>query len=226
MAQTVADARVAGERRLPMSFEEFLAWPGEGTHAEWVDGEAIFFMPTKWVHARLVQFLSKLLGLFVDIRQLGALCVAPFGMRLGEGRSFREPDLLFVAQANLYRITPDMLEGPADLVVEIISDDSVARDRADKFYEYQAAGIPEYWLADPRPGRERFDPYILTPRGRYQAVLPDDGGRVHSTALPGFWLDPDWLWQDPLPDPIGLLARIAPEAFRAAVDRTGAEPTG
>jgi len=29
--------------------------------------------------------------------------------------------------------------------VEVISDDSVARDRADQFYEYQTAGVQEYW---------------------------------------------------------------------------------
>jgi hypothetical protein len=27
---------------------------------------------------------------------------------------------------------------------------------------------------------------------------------VHSGVLPGFWLRPAWLWQEPLPDPLPL----------------------
>ncbi len=46
--------------------------------------------------------------------------------------------------------------GMADLVIEVVSDDSVARDRADKFYEYQTAGIQEYWIIDPHPIRKRW----------------------------------------------------------------------
>jgi Uma2 family endonuclease len=139
-------------------------------------------------------------------------------MRLFPGRSSREPDILFVAEKNLGRLTPERLEGPADLIVELISPSSVARDRDDKFYEYQEAGVPEYWIVDPRPGKERVDFYQLTEQGKYQAMLPDEQGRYHSSVLPGFWLHPDWLWQQPLPAPLLLLASIAPQALRAALD--------
>jgi hypothetical protein len=44
-------------------------------------------------------------------------------------------------------------------------------------------------------------------------VGPDDQGHCHSTAFPGFWLDPDWFWQDPLPNVDRLMMRIAPEAY-------------
>ncbi len=68
----------------------------------------------------------------------------------------------------------------------------------------------EYWIIDPRPGRQRVDFYRLTAQGKYQAVLPDADGRYHAAALSGFWLDPAWLWQEPLPDPLDLLSGIAP----------------
>lgn len=42
------------------------------------------------------------------------------------------------------------LDGPADLVVGIVSPDSVGRDRGEKFYEYAQGGVPEYWLIDPQ----------------------------------------------------------------------------
>jgi Uma2 family endonuclease len=100
------------------------------------------------------------------------------------------------------------LNGPADLVIEVVSDDSVARDRADKFYEYQAAGIPEYWIVDSRPGRTRADFYVLDAQGRYQPVPVDADGRYHATVLPGFWLQVDWLLDAEPPDVLQALSRI------------------
>ena len=133
-------------------------------------------------------------------------------MRIVPGRSSREPDLLFVARDHRDRIADKRVEGPADLVVELISDDSVTRDRVDKSREYEAAGIPEYWLLDPRPRQQRADFYQLTGAGTYRPVSPDADGRYHSVVVPGFWLRPDWLWQDPLPAVWTCLAEIAPEA--------------
>jgi Uma2 family endonuclease len=76
----------------------------------------------------------------------------------------------------------------------------VTRDREDKFYEYEAAGIPEYWIIDPRPNRRRAYFYQRDDHGHYQPVAPDAAGRYHSRVLPGFWLKPEWLWQEKLPD--------------------------
>ena len=95
-----------------------------------------------------------------------------------------------------------------DLVIEIISDESVARDRAEKFYEYQAAGILEYWLIDPRLGKERLDVYRLDEEGKYRPVLPDETGRYTTPLLPGFSLDPTWLWQLPAPDLLLILVDL------------------
>jgi hypothetical protein len=53
--------------------------------------------------------------------------------------------------------------------------------------------------------------------GACRAEPLDAEGRYHSPALPGFWLRPDWLRQDPLPDPWRLLAEIAPAAMWAAL---------
>ncbi len=63
--------------------------------------------------------------------------------------SGREPDVLFIANDHLDRLKPPYLDGPADLVIEIISPESVKRYRGRKFFEYQAGGVAEYWLIDP-----------------------------------------------------------------------------
>lgn len=55
----------------------------------------------------------------------------------------------FVAEEHLDRLQEMHLEGPADLVVEIVSPESRLRDRGEKFAEYELAGVSEYWLLDP-----------------------------------------------------------------------------
>lgn len=204
------------ERRLSMTYDEFLSWANEDVHAEWVDGEVIVFMPPKTRHQQVLGFLFAVLGAFIDFTGLGKLFPAPFEMRLA--RSAREPDILFVAKEHLDRLTPERLLGPADLVAEIVSDESARRDRVEKFNEYMEAGVREYWVIDPRPGREQADFWVLDEQGRYQARAVDEEGRYHAAVLPEFWLKVDWLWQSPLPSAQTAFAEIiGPDRLIAAL---------
>jgi Uma2 family endonuclease len=226
MAQQHDDAATACERRFPMSYEDFLAWADEDVHAEWADGEVTVFMPPNIRHQFIANFLQNLLALFARAFALGDVLGAPLEMRARPGGPAREPDILFVAAAHRDRLTAQRLVGPADLVVEIVSDESVSRDRVDKFYEYEAAGIAEYLIIDPRPTKERVDFYRLTEAGKYLAVLPDGAGRYQVTTLPGFWFDPAWFWATPTPDPLLLLAEIAPDAFAPVMAALAARDRG
>ncbi|MCS7240926.1 MAG: Uma2 family endonuclease, partial [Candidatus Bipolaricaulota bacterium] len=113
------------------------------------------------------------LDAYAQANGLGVVVDAPFTMKLGPEGPVREPDLLFVAQENLERLKETHLEGPADLGVEIVSPESAARDQGTKFYEYEAAGVREYWLLD--PDREEAEFYMLR-EGRYRLVYPE--GRI------------------------------------------------
>lgn len=73
------------------------------------------------------------------------------------------------------------LEGTPDLVVEVISDSSVGKDRRRLPPRYAAAGVPELWLVDVRRGL-RFDLHVLGPDG-YRTAPPDGGGWVLSPLL-------------------------------------------
>jgi Uma2 family endonuclease len=208
MARATVGTTTPPERRLRMTYDEWLAWDGEDHRGEWVDGEVIVFMPPKIVHQDVLFFLARLLVGFSDRRRLGRVFVAPVEMRLAGQRSSRQPDIVVVLNRNRHRINPDRIDGPADLVVELVSDDSVTRDRVAKRDEYAAAGIPEYWVLDPRPRQHRASFLVLDDTGTYREAPLDEQGRFHSTVLTGFWLDPAWLWQEPLPDIETLLAQI------------------
>ena len=184
-----------------MTIEQFLAWEEEDARAEWVDGKVIFMSPVSRKHQEISRFLTHLIGLFVETRQLGTLLTAPYAMRLDHRPSAREPDLLFVRTQNFNRLKNTYLDGPADLVVEIISPESIGRDRGEKFAEYEQAGIPEYWLIDPI--REQAEFYVLE-NARYR-LSPVSNGQFQSPTLPGFSLHPDWFWMDPLPGVVTIL---------------------
>jgi Uma2 family endonuclease len=169
-------------------------------------------MPGSTRHQALSMFLSTLLNLFAQIRRLGQVYADPYEMRLRAGRSYRQPDLLFVANEHLDRIDAKRLTGPADLVIEILSEDDPARDRVEKFSEYEAVGVPEFWIVEGLEGRHGVEAFVLGADGRYARLAPDVDGRLHSQALPGFWLESAWLAADPLPNPLDALRAVIPDA--------------
>jgi Uma2 family endonuclease len=195
-------------RKEKMSFEEFLAWCDEDTHAEWVNGEISMTSPASRQHQKIRMFLTFLLDHFVRIRKLGEVFDNPFLMRLPEVPSGREPDILFIRREHLDRLRETYLDGAADLVIEIVSPESIARDRGEKFVEYEQAGIPEYWLIDPLRRRAEF--YRLT-QGMYRLVDPDAQGIYRAAVVDDFWLRVDWLWQEPLPMEEDVLREIRAE---------------
>jgi Uma2 family endonuclease len=190
-----------------MSYEDWLVHDQEGGLSEWIDGEAAQYMSATKTHQKVVEFLLKLMSMFARLNKLGEVHTAPYAMRAKPQGNAREPDLLFVSTANAARATDAVLIGPADLVVEVISEDSVARDHDEKFYEYEAAGVREYWIVDPRPNRNRSFFYSLDGQGRYQPVPVGDDGIYHSLVLTHFWLKVDGLWMDE-PNELGALAEI------------------
>lgn len=183
-----------------ISYEEFLNYY-EGVRAEWVAGKVVPMTPVSPRHQRITQFLTSLFQHFCEARDAGIVLSAPVQMKVDE--SAREPDVMVIARGHEERIQPTYLEGPADLVVEIISPESRGRDRGEKFYEYEQGGVREYWMIDPI--REQAEFYGLTESGIYQPLAIGGGGRFESRVLPGFWMEVDWLWQEPLPPLMSVL---------------------
>jgi Uma2 family endonuclease len=186
-----------------MTYEEFLDWADEETYAEWVDGEVVWMSPVSDEHEALRGFLHNLLSLFVEAQRSGVVRLDPFQMKIGPSLPGRAPDILFVASTHLSRIQKAHLEGPADLVVEIVSPESRHRDSMEKFGEYEAGGVPEYWLLD-QPRRQAMF-YELGEDSRYHPMSIDQDGVFRSKVMPGFWLTVEWLWQEPRPALLDVL---------------------
>jgi Uma2 family endonuclease len=193
MTQQLKQSSPAGRK---LTYEEFLEWDGENQHVEWVDGEVVPMAPIGDAHQDLGRWLLGLLVFFIDARQLGAIRYEPFQMKTGPDLPGRSPDILFVSKRNTSRLKKNYLEGPADLVVEIISPGSGATDRGAKYVEYEQGGVREYWLIDPKRRQAEF--YHLG-RDRIYHLIPFPDGVFRSVVLKDLWLEVAWLWQKPLP---------------------------
>jgi len=189
-----------------LTFEEFLDWCDSDTRAEWVNGRVVILSPDNAPHARVVRFLVQVLGLYVEKHHLGELFFEQMLMRLQTTvPSARVPDVLFIAKEHAAQLRHTYLDGPADMAVEVISPESVDRDRSEKFAEYALAGVREYWILDPiRKTAEFFE--LASDRRYYPVPLCD--GAFRSAVVPGFWLKPGWLWQDPPPDTFDVLREL------------------
>ncbi|MDE0024723.1 MAG: Uma2 family endonuclease [Spirochaetaceae bacterium] len=136
-------------------------------------------MPTD-EHQSILAFLYELFAAFVHGRG-GKVLFAPLRLRIADG-TFREPDLLLVRDAADARRGNRFWTG-ADVVVEVVSPDQPERDVVDKRRDYAGAGIPEYWIVDPRTAEVT----VLTYRdGAYiEHGTFARGAQVESPLLPG-----------------------------------------
>jgi Uma2 family endonuclease len=185
--------------------EDFEAWCDEDTKAEYVDGEVIIMTPEAIVHSSGETVLGNLIDLFVKKNKLG--WVSSTGntqvrLRIGLRRA---PDIIFIEKAKMDIVHETYIDGAPDLVVEFVSPTSIIRDWHEKYIEYEAAGVPEYWLID-QPQR-RATLYGLGEDRRYHPILPQEG-KFHSKVLPGFWVKMEWFWQDSLFDTYAMAKEI------------------
>ena len=103
-------------------------------------------VPT-FTHQSILLFLYDLLRAYLKPRG-GVVMVAALRLRVRPGK-FREPDVLLLRDRADRRCQDRYWEG-ADLVVEVVSPYRPDRDLVEKRADYAEAGIPEYWIADPR----------------------------------------------------------------------------
>ncbi|HRW06197.1 MAG TPA: Uma2 family endonuclease [Caldilineaceae bacterium] len=204
LRETVADYEV----RIPMSYQEYHQSFDEDVHVEWVNGEAVIFMSAATRHQIIVAYLFHLLRNYIEFHRLGTLLSAPYEMKVSPNSNAREPDLLFIKTENKHYLEEQRLAGAADLVVEVVSPESVKRDNEEKFAEYEAAGVQEYWIIDPRPEQQRAEFWVLDENGQYRS-MPVHEHIYHSTVLSGFWLNTEWLWDTERYSALAAFAEIA-----------------
>jgi len=160
---------------------------------EWVNGEIELLPELSPAQLDARNALLSLLGGYVEENGLGLVIPAPFAVRMPEEmRRGREPDLLYVPHEFVETVQEDYVNSHGvALAIEITDARNRSLDRVTKFNEYQAAGIPEYWIAD--VDRKEFTFFVLTHEG-YAAAPLNEAGEYASRSLKGFHFKPAEIW--------------------------------
>jgi Uma2 family endonuclease len=185
-------------------FEEFCTLLPAKQKADLISGVIYLAAPEAIRTSDLSCWLLSLMFGFVQQKNLGAICYSRVAFRLGDYDG-PEPDIAFIRKERLQLCRRNYFDGPPDLAIEVVSPESEHRDYKLKRRQYEIGRIPEYLIVDEM---EKKLVLLRLNRTRYREVK-DAGTVVSCNALPGFWLRPAWLWQDPLPLITDVLAEIA-----------------
>lgn len=163
--------------------EEYRTLPDTGSRYQLVDGE-LWPMPSpSWRHQVLQAELLTRLRSFAAANRLGSV-VGRTDVQLTTHDVF-QPDVLFVAAANVARIGVDGVRGPPDLVVEVLSASTRHLDQRQRKRAWAEHGVPELWLVDPEEESiTRYELQTGPPEGRTLSR-----GAITTPLLPGFTLD-------------------------------------
>ena len=151
---------------------------------EFTDGHLQELPIPTFTHQAVLAFLYRLFHDYLKPRG-GVVMFSALRMRIREGK-FREPDLLLLRDRSDPRCRDRYWLG-ADLVAEVVSPDDPDRDLVEKRADYAEAGIPEYWIADPRD--ETIAVLVLAGDVYVEHGAFGRGGMATSPLLEGFAAD-------------------------------------
>jgi Uma2 family endonuclease len=181
-------------RKPGVSEEEYFEITDEDSLCELFYGELIMHSPVSRRHEELFRFLFTLLTIYNEKKKLGTVLGSRFAMRL-RGDLIFEPDIIFVEKKRERNIKDTYLEGPCNLVIEILSKTTRNYDLNEKRRVYRNHAIPEIWFVDPDKKMLIID--VIT--GSFYKTKNIRKGVFSSTVLKGFSIRASWLWEEPLP---------------------------
>jgi Uma2 family endonuclease len=132
-----------------LTYDDFLRIPDDGKRHEIIDGEHYVTPSPNLRHQKLVGRLFLSIGNFLaEHPEQGEVFLSPLDVVLSY-HDVVEPDLLFVASGQARILTPQNVQGPPALVVEVMSKGTRKRDATIKRRLFERTGVREYWLVDP-----------------------------------------------------------------------------
>ena len=120
----------------------------------------------------------------------GLALMAPMDVVLADD-TVVQPDLLYIAK-DRRPIVRNHIEGPPDLVIEVLSPPTECRDRLEKLDLYARYRVAEYWMVEPK--KQLFE-FLINQQSRF-VVIPPTGGRYQSSRLPNISIDLASFWQE------------------------------
>nr|MDO8114433.1 Uma2 family endonuclease [Candidatus Sigynarchaeota archaeon] len=172
-----------------VSEKRFWEIADEDSNFELIDGMLVIHSPASTEHEELFKRLFSFLVFYLEKTGEGRVLGSRLIMRLSESWN-PEPDIFVVTSKHVKNIKSTRLDGPADIVIEILSKASREIDITKKLPKYLATGVLEVWLIDPEMKRIS----VHTKTGVEDYVNPDSDEKIKSHVLPGLDLHVTWVW--------------------------------
>lgn len=140
---------MAHAQKTHYTYADYLALPDDGRRYEIIEGE-LFVTPSPTLfHQGSLAQLYLLVNEWVRRKAGGKVFFAPIDVILADD-TVVVPDLIWIAPGRKWTMTRRGVEAAPDLVVEVLSPSTSARDRGLKGRLYFQHGTREYWLVDPK----------------------------------------------------------------------------
>ena len=163
-----------------LTYEDYRNLPDD-MRCEILDGELIMAAAARRAHKRAESNLATDMTNFVRMNDLGEIYLAP-DVILSD-RDIVQPDIVFLSRARLDIFNELNIVGAPDLVVEILSLSTRARDLRQKRDLYERSGVREYWIVD---ADEKTLTVLALNGGRYREIgVYREGEVLESPALGG-----------------------------------------
>ena len=101
-----------------------------------------------------------------------------------------QPDLLVICDQS--KLDKGSVNGPPDLVIEIVSPSNTHSELFLKFQYYLKAGVREYWVVDPESKKVSVHVYE---NGHYISTIYEDNDRIPVSVLTGLEISLEDLWE-------------------------------
>jgi Uma2 family endonuclease len=165
------------------TYDDYLKLPDDGRRFEIIEGVLYVTKAPNTDHQFAVMQLSRLMGNFVIDHTLGYVLFAPYEVHLTSRARPVLPDIIFIKSEHWAGAVASYLDGAPDLIVEVLSPSTRRTDQVVKFTAYEQAGVPEYWIVDPKTRSVLV--YVLS--GREYALQEEFVGEdvVQSSVLEG-----------------------------------------
>lgn len=173
-----------------LTFEDYLTYDDRtGSRYELVDGQLLLMNPPRIEHFLIAKFLEQQLDAEIKRSPLPWLAFREAGVRTGFNKS-RLTDLCVVTQEQAQELLGQaaVFQTAPQLIVEVVSPESITRDYRYKRSEYAALGVREYWIVDPL---ETKITQLLWEEGLYEETVLTGDRAIASPTFPKLALTAD-----------------------------------
>jgi Uma2 family endonuclease len=174
------------------TYADYLEWEGPERY-QLMYGEAFMMSSPTVEHQTISAELTRQLANFLvgkPCRVFAApLDVRPFPEKDREDDTVVQPDLLVVCDSD--KLSKGSVDGPPDLVIEIVSPSNSQRELFLKFQIYLDAGVREYWVIEPK--EKKVQVHILE-NGHFISSVYKEDAVISVTTLPPLSIDLKTLW--------------------------------